>query len=57
LALNAGPDDGGDIGVLDPRLGNEWADAVHDDYGIVVLRSNSKDEFITIMPGGEVVAK
>jgi hypothetical protein len=54
--LNAGPDDGGNVGVFNPRLYNERADAVHDDYGIVVLRGDSKDEVITIVLGGEIIA-
>jgi len=56
LSLNAGPDDGGNVGVFNPRLYNERADAVHDDYGIVVLRGDSKDEVITIVLGGEIIA-
>jgi hypothetical protein len=56
LALNAGPDNSSDVGVLYPGLYNEWADTVHDDYGIVILRSNSKDEVITVVPGSKVLA-
>jgi hypothetical protein len=56
LALDASPDNSGDVRVLDPRLYNERADTVHDDYRIVVLRSDSKDEVITIVPSSEIVA-
>jgi hypothetical protein len=54
--LDAGPDNSGDVGMLYPGLYDERADAVHDDYGIVVLRSDSKDEVITIVPSSEVIA-
>jgi hypothetical protein len=55
LALDAGPDNSSDVGVLYPGLYNERADAVHDNYGIVVLRSDSKDEFIAVVPGSKIV--
>jgi hypothetical protein len=56
LSLNADPDDGSDVRVLDPELHNKRANVVHDDYGIVVLRNNGKDEVVSIIPSSEVVA-
>jgi hypothetical protein len=56
LSLNADPDDGSDVRVLDPELHNKRANVVHDNYGIVVLRNNGKDEVVSIIPGSEVIA-
>jgi hypothetical protein len=56
LALDPGPDNSSDVGVLYPGLNNERADTVHDDYGIVVSRSDSKDEVIAVVPGSKVLA-
>jgi len=56
LAGNTGPDDRGHVLVLVPVLNQHSSDSVHDNDGVVALRSNSVDESVALVPQGEVVA-
>lgn len=56
LASEARPEDRGDVGMLDPWLEDERADAVDDDDRVVVVCGDGLDERVAPMPGGQVLS-
>ena len=56
MAGDAGPQDGGDVGVRGVVGEQDWADGVDDDDSVVAERGDVHDQVVAALPQGQVVA-